>query len=346
MLAPVLADAVRREREVFDAGEARRKRAGDIDLRQVGRDAKMPWQTDGRRWHTVERVGHNGQPCRWEGAALAAVVDAIERIGGFQTVNWNDRSVVEIKGAADAAGWFLHALTGDEWLLTLKFRTPRNTFSQERLATELQLKALDDLDELPIYGRSDRVRVKNLKGPWQEVAITVHWLRDAAGPAFDRFLAQAAKAYLGRTQAKLSLADLTPWKVLGKKWHVARKGFPNGKRVLWSPDVVCELTDLLSNVVPTGSVDWSNQQVVYFHLPGADSAWATVHTKRRGGVDLALAARAGQIALGRIAHLGEEREITPDRDGGEQVKFRFSTVAQVAAPDLAKFLKEFQNTRS
>ena len=98
MLAPVLETGTRLEREVFSAAEAEKKREGDIELKQVGRDAKMPWQTDGRRWHTADRVSHAGKPARWEGTALAKVVDAIEARSGFLPANWNDRSVVEMTG--------------------------------------------------------------------------------------------------------------------------------------------------------------------------------------------------------------------------------------------------------
>ena len=37
---------------------------GDHDITDVGRDARMPWQIDGRHWHTVDRVGRTGNPCR------------------------------------------------------------------------------------------------------------------------------------------------------------------------------------------------------------------------------------------------------------------------------------------
>src|SRR5262249_3493303 len=157
---------------------AAQKRAGDLDLRKVGAEARMPWQVEGRRWHTIDRVSHTGQPVRWEGDALGLVIDELERIRGFAAVNWNDRSVVEVTGERSPATWFLHALTGDEWLLTLRFRVNRNAFREDVLARQLDLKAIDDLDELAVYGRGNRVRVRNIKGPWQEVTVTVHWLRE------------------------------------------------------------------------------------------------------------------------------------------------------------------------
>jgi len=322
LLGPVLEAGPRAEREVFSAEEAGQKRAGDLDLRQVGRGAKMPWETDGRRWHTTDRLAHNGRPARWEGAALEHVVDALEAISGFRSANWNDRTVVEVTGESRPGAWFLHALTGDEWLLSLKFRVPRNTFDAEQLNRKLDLKPLDDLNEIPVYGRGDRVRVRKLKGPWQEVTVTVHWLREIDTPAFRDFLKAASRAYLDETaRAALNPSDLTPWKVLGRKWHLTRKGFPSGKRVAWEPDVLDKLFDVLRRA-------------------GKTDVWASVHTKRRGGVDLSLHNAPGEVALGRIAEFGKEREIVAGRDGREIVRIRVSKLSHVTSAAFQKFLRE------
>src|SRR5580700_3215255 len=200
-----------------------------------------------------------GKPPRWEAAALEKVVDWIEARPGFAPADWNDRSVVEITGKERTGAWFLHALTGDEWLLTLRFRVPKKTFDQDRLPQQLALKSLDDLDELPVYGRSDRVRVRNVKGAWQEVAVTVHWLKEIETPAFEKFLAKAADAFQDAINRKqLNPAELTPWKVLGRKWHVSRKGFPSGKRIRWEAELLERLFDLLQTAVPQAEIDWGN----------------------------------------------------------------------------------------
>ena len=44
------------------------------------------------------------------------------------------------------AGWFLHAQTGDEWLMTLKFRVKKNTFSEANLQRHLAKPV--DVDQL------------------------------------------------------------------------------------------------------------------------------------------------------------------------------------------------------
>jgi excinuclease ABC subunit A len=341
MLAPILAEGRRQEREIFDAQAAASKREGDLELHQVGRGAQMPWQKDGRKWHVVDRVAHTGGPCRWDGAALEHVIDMLEATGDFGPVNWNSRSMVEMAAAEQKDGWFFHALTGDEWLLTLKFRVRRNEFRQEELESQLALQSLDDLDELPIYGRSGRVRVKNDKGPWQEVTLTVHWLREIDTPAFTRFLLRAVESYLQQVrQAALNLEDLTPWKVLGRKWHLSRKGFPSGKRVPWEPEVIERLAEVLEGTLEAAQIDWTNQQVVYVRPAESAEVWAAMHTKRRGGVDLTLTVPAGRFALGRIAELGCEREITPARNGKETISIRFDRPEQVTHPALLDLLAE------
>jgi excinuclease ABC subunit A len=226
-------------------------------------------------------------------------------------------------------------------LLTLRFRVPKKTFDQDRLQEQLALKSLDDLDELPVYGRSDRVRVRNVKGAWQEIAVTVHWLREIETPAFDKFLEKAADAFLGAVnRKKLNPADLTPWKVLGRKWHVSRKGFPSGKRIRWEADLLERLFDLLQSADPQAQIDWGNKQVVYFRRKNSDAIWAAVHTKRRHGVDLSLYNESGRVALGRITEFGGAREISTTGNGRDQISIRFDRAEQVVAQSLASFVKE------
>ena len=72
------------------------KAAPDAEL---GADAKAPWEVDGRRWHTRDRVGRTGKPARWDGRILERVVDRIHELGGFAPTDWSQRAVVKIAGA-------------------------------------------------------------------------------------------------------------------------------------------------------------------------------------------------------------------------------------------------------
>ncbi len=341
MLAPVLEQGVREEREVFNAKEARKKRQGDVDLKQVGQGSKMPWQTDGRKWHTVDRIAHNGQPAQWAGEALGLVIDQIETDDRFSAPNWNNRTVVEVMGQEKKGGWFLHALTGDEWLLNLKFRVKKNTFDPDALKRSLNLKAVDDLDEIPIYGRGERVRVKNLKGPWQEITITVHWLEDVDTPEFRQFLEEARDGFLKQiTKTKLNPNDLTPWKVLGKKWHLTKKGFLKGK-VRWEMDVLETLFDLLTEVAPDASPEWGGKVLVNYRKKDK-TVLGVVHTKRPKAVELYLYCAPGTVPLGRVLNIGMDREIVKHPDGRDVVKLGFQTVEQIQSDALRILIEELQ----
>src|SRR5438445_11447766 len=56
ILAEVLAAGPYVSREKYDPFAVETPHEGDLDLDQVGKDAQMPWEKDGKHWHTVERV--------------------------------------------------------------------------------------------------------------------------------------------------------------------------------------------------------------------------------------------------------------------------------------------------
>ena len=80
------------ERKPYDPAAAEAPREDDLEIDEVGRETRMPWEVDGRRWHTQDRVGRNGQPCRWDGRILDAIVDRIHELGEFADTNWNNRT--------------------------------------------------------------------------------------------------------------------------------------------------------------------------------------------------------------------------------------------------------------
>ncbi|MBX9788874.1 MAG: excinuclease ABC subunit UvrA [Pirellulales bacterium] len=341
LLADVLAAGPYTERRVFDFAAAEAKRSSDVSLEELGRNVSMPWEEDGRRWHTLSRVGRNGEPCRWEGEILARVVDRIQDSGHFADTNWNNRTIVEISGEKKSDGWFFHALTGHEWLLTLKFRVAKRTFKREELIAALDLKPLNEIPDLPVYGSEPRVKCKQLRGPWQEVQLIVHSLAEVDRPAFWKFLEDSIAGFVQFTErVKQDPEDVMPWKVLGQKWHLSRKGFPPGKKVSWETEVLEELCERLAAAAPEGQFLWNNQQVVHLRVPGQDEPWATIHTKRRAAVELTLTGPKGRFALGRIAGLGAARELDTSRRDKDLVKLAFVKLADLARGELDEFLKE------
>ncbi|MCC6493187.1 MAG: excinuclease ABC subunit UvrA [Pirellulales bacterium] len=370
-LAPVLAAGPHLQRKPYDFTAAEAARQDDLDIADLGREVKMPWEVNGRRWHVETRTARNGQPCRWDGRILAEVERRIQQLGEFSPTDWSSRSVVEICAAKKSDGWFFHAITAEPWVVKLKFRTAKRTFNGEALADELALKPLNDLPEIEAYGAGPRVKCKNLRGPFQEVQIFAHSWEEIDTPPFWSFLEKAVQGF-GRFTQRIGQnpEDVMPWKVLGRKWHLSRKGFPPGKKILWPQETLEDLLELLESTasgaaaraesgkrkadsliaIPQSAAPnphssaaqflWNNQQLIHLMVPGQRTPWATVQSKRIIGVDLTLNGPSGAFATGRIAEIGVKRLIAPGGDGQDQIKLRFVDPEDLHRGGLAQFLAE------
>ncbi len=302
----------------------------------------MPWQIGGQHWHTVDRVGRTGNPCRWDGRVLGEVVDRIqEQSDLFSGTDWDNRTIVEIRAAKKSEGWFFHAITGEEWLLKMKFRTAKSTFRRDELIGRLALKPLNDMPDLPLYGTEPRVKCKNLRGPWQEIELRVHSYEEIDRREFWKFVDQAVAGFgefTKRVQAKSNI--LQPWKQLGRKWHFARKGFPLGKNILWHAEVLEELCELLTETAPEAQILWANKQVVPWYVPEQREPWAAVQTKKLDAVYLHLTGPKGRFALGQVTGLGYGPQFDGRRGQCDVILLKFRSTDDLALGDLAGFLKE------
>ncbi len=342
VLAPILAAGPLQKRKIFDFAAEMADRPGDRDITEVGRDAKMPWEIDGRHWHTVDRVGRTGNPCRWDGRILSEVIDRIQqRPELFAETDWNSRSVVEISGLKKSDGWFFHAITGEEWLLKMKFRTTRNTFRQEDLVKKLDLKPLNDMPDLPLYGTQPRVKCKNLRGPWQEIELRVYSYDEIDRTEFWGFIDRAVEGFARFAKRVEEHSDiLQPWKQLGRKWHFSRRGFQLGKNIFWNEKVLEKLIDLLAATAPEAQILWNKKQVVPLYVPQQKEPWAAVQTKKLDAVYLHLIGPKGRFTLGQITDLGQEPWVEGNRPNYDMLHLKFSTIADLSRCDLPGFLKK------
>ncbi|MCA9230465.1 MAG: excinuclease ABC subunit A, partial [Planctomycetales bacterium] len=339
-LGPVLEAGPHKTRKVYDFAAAEANREGDIEISELGENVKMPWEIDGHRWHTHDRVSRAGEPCRWDGKILDQVERRIQELGNFGPTNWNSRTIVEVAAEKKTDGWFFHAITGEPWLVKLKFRTAKKTFQRDQLMIDLDLKPLNDIPEIEAYGRTSRVKCKNLRGPWQEVQIAAHSWDEIDTPEFWDFLEKAVAGFRKFSErVEQNPEDVMPWKVLGRKWHLARKGFPPGKKPKWRGEVLEEVLERLSDA-SGGQLLWNNQQVVHLMVPELRTPWASVYTKRLAGVDVVLNGPPGAFATGRIAKLASQRAISAEDDQRDQVKFRFVSPEDLEQGDLTDFLAE------
>ncbi|MBN1854548.1 MAG: ATP-binding cassette domain-containing protein, partial [Pirellulales bacterium] len=313
-LAPILAAGPYLSRKIYNPAADAARRKNDFDIQDLGREVKMPWEVDGRRWHTQDRIGRDGSECKWDGQLLDRVERRIHKLGDFSPTNWNSRTIVEITAKKKTDGWFFHAITGETHLLRMKFRMMKNTFRRDQIIADLALKPWNELHEVPIYGREPRVKCKSLRGPWQEVQIDAHSWNELNTPTFWSFLERAVKGFIQFTnRAHQNPEDVMPWKVLGQKWHLSRKGFAPGKPPLWDVDVLEELIELLAEIAPGGQFLWNNKASVRLMIQEQREPWATVWTKFHVGIELQLYGPCSRFPLGRIRKLGAEREVHAEK---------------------------------
>ena len=340
----------RAPRPRFDIQAAAAERDGDLELEAVGQDTLLPWEVNGERWHTQDRLTATGKPARWEGAILSWLDQQIHRLGSFGPTNWNHRSIVEIPAVQKSQGWFLHAMTGREWLVRLVFRVARNTFRQAELSSRLALPSVHSIDGMDAFGETQRVQVANRRGPWQEVAVLAHKLSDVDTPAFRSFLAEAVKAFeLNLARMRTRPEDVMPWKLLGEKWHLSEKGFPPGQRVRWDRAILPRLLTEVRQIEPALEIKWDTRDSITLRVPGISRAWAQWRTKSVEALDCRFLSGKGRFNLARADGLGGTAEILPHRDGEVlHVAVRQITPAQfqewrrVLSEHLAEFRAAFR----
>jgi excinuclease ABC subunit A len=97
---------------------------------------------------------------------------------------------------------------------------------------------------------------------------------------------------------------------------------------------------MLSSAAPQGQFLWNNQQVVHLFLPAQKEPWATLHTKRTQALELALTGPKSRFGLGRVANLGQDRELNTADRASDVLKLKFTSPDDLHRGDLAAFLRE------
>jgi excinuclease ABC subunit A len=341
ILGEVLAAGPYAERVRYDPAAVEKGQEGDLDLEQVGHDAAMPWETDGRLWHTVDRVTGKGKACRWEGEILNWVEGRVHEAGSFSDTNWNHRTIVEIAAPNKSQGWFLHAMTGQEWLLRLVFRVGRNAFKQADLVRGLGIRPLNETPGVELYGAGERVQVDNLKGPWQAVTVLVHRLSEVDTPAFREFLSQAVASFhenLRKLQTKPE--DVMPWRLNGERWHLGDKGFPVGKRVQWDRILLPRLLALVREIEPGLEIVWTARAAITLRVPGVSRGWAQWRTKESPGLDCRFLGKKGQFNLSQVEAFGKSPSIHASRADGDVLRLVFQHAEHLHPAQLKELLAE------
>ncbi|MDR3110882.1 MAG: ATP-binding cassette domain-containing protein [Planctomycetaceae bacterium] len=287
-LAPVLANGIYAKRELYQPPAI--DEPVNVPLAEMIGESSMMWEIDGRRWHSRDRVSRSGNPCKWDGKILLDIVDRIEESSGFADTNWKSRTLVEICGEQPHGGWFFHAYTSEEWLLRMKFRVAKQTFRNELLVERLNLKPLNEMQDIPLYGNEPRVRVTNNTTTWQEIELKVYSYDEINRTEFWEFIQFAIEGFARLSESingKKSPEDAVPWKLLKEKWHFLPKGFDNGNPK-WSFQLLKQIFAVVKSVDPQVKIDWEQKDVVICRTQDQTDKqfWLRVHTKNSDAIQL------------------------------------------------------------
>ncbi len=280
-------------------------------------DVRMPWDIDGKSWHTVNHLDSAGVPVEWDAQLLEWLVETIESQGGFAATNWNHRTKVEMTAARDAQ-WFCHFLTGFKDLLEMAIRVPQDTFAESALRRELAVPTLDERHDLPIYGQYQRVRIRHLRGMaggWDDIRLSLRDFKDVKKPAFRAFLKTAAAAYKKHIQHTEETPELKePWKVQGRDWHLSQKSMSRAQVARWKPDLLLTVVGQFQKLQPDMAFDWGTKTAVVLKIAGKPTPAGKIVTNMGRGLRVELRAPQNVITPAMVEGLGDDPIVKRDRN--------------------------------
>ncbi|HEY3245977.1 MAG TPA: ATP-binding cassette domain-containing protein [Phycisphaerae bacterium] len=322
-LAPILTAGPVRERAAFDPAsqmQIEAELAAPPRPEPSEASGRLPWETDGRRWHTIDRKTSAGQAVKWSGELLRQIVQAVEQLGEFAPTDWHHRTRIEIKAPGSTTPWFCHILTGWRWVFDMTIRVPAGTFDEDELTRSLGIKNFDERTDLPVYGQWSRVRVRRTRA-FDDVRLFICDDKDIRPAAFDRFLRSAARAYFAALEALRSdPATLEPWKVDGQKWHLAQKSINSRATKGWKPTTLLEMIGRVKKCYPQATIDWNHKSCVTILHPGTHETLLKMVTNVASELRVELYTPLGLLTPTQIDRLGQ-RCAKQARSGGEVISF-------------------------
>ena len=262
------------EREIHDPKRQltlEKELSAPVDL-DTDADVQMPWTRDGRSWHTVNHLDHQGMPAEWDPKMLLWLVETMESLGSFAPTDWNHRTRIELKAPGNCP-WFSHILTGSKDLLEVAIRVGKGRFTARELRRKLQIKDLDDRPDLPIYGQWSRIRMRAASTGWEDVRLYLRDFKDVGKTDFRAFLKTAARDYFNQLEATEAEPEAArPWKTQGQQWHLSQRSIRQRHLVRWKPPLLLAMVGRFKSIQPDLSVDWNNQTAAHI-IPANRKRW-------------------------------------------------------------------------
>ncbi len=330
-LRPMLKAGPIAERVVHRVGDDHSEALGAAPA--LGDDVQMPWERDGRTWHTVDHLDSHGNAVAWSPQVLVWLIETIESIGKIAPTDWNHRSRIEITAGKNKP-WFAHIYTAGKDLLEITMRVAQGAFTTAGLRTSLRIKTLDERTDLPIYGQWQRARARPRFKGWDEVRLSLRDFKDVSKPAFRVFLEQAVAAYFKQIEAaEADPAKAKPWLSDGRQWHLSQQGIGRRHVVRWKSAVLMAFVGRFKAVQPDLEVSWNHQTAVQLFIPGEEKFAAKIVTNIGRGLRIELRAPKGTLTPTRIDRLGDDPQIKRQAEY-DRITFWVRSLAQSDSKQL------------
>ena len=303
-------------------------------------DIAMPWEREGRAWHTVSHVDGNGVPVEWDPQLLLWLVDTIETCGrhdapgaqapatsrppqacSFAPTDWKHRTRIEITAGSNYTcggqhPWFCHILTRSKDLLEVALRVAEGTFAAANLGTILSIKTLDERRDLPIYGQWDRARLRMVNPGWEEVRLHLRDFKDVKKATFRTFLKTAVRGYFKQLETAAADPDhaglrpaASPWRTDGRQWHLSQRSINKRHVISWKPQVLLSMIGRFKSIEPDLAVSWSSRTAVKLQVQGDQPYAAKIVTNIGRGLRIELRTPTGSSTPTQIDRLGLDTDI-------------------------------------
>jgi len=277
-----------------------------IDLEN---QVKMPWEMDGRKWHTVDHCDAKGERVQWDPKMLLWLVETMESLDGCAPTDWNHRTRIELKAEITPL-WFCHILTGFQELLEVAIRVPSGPFDEHKLRAMLNIQTLDERSDLPIYGQWSRVRIRSLTTGWDDIRLSLRDFKDIQKIAFRAFLKTAVGAYSHKISEIQQQPEIQqPWKSEGQEWHLSQKAMSRRQAPKWKPPLLLTLIGRFKSIQPDLKLDWGGKTAVMLRSPGLGAYAGKIVTNMGRGLRIELRAPKNVLTPAQVDRLGEDVEI-------------------------------------
>ena len=294
----------------------------------------LPWERDGRKWHTVDHVDSEGKPVEWDPAILVWLIETMQSLGDFHPTDWKHRTRIEVT-ASKGKEWFCHILTRNKDLLDVTIRTGIGTFTRAQLQLMLGLKTLDERTDLPIYGRWARVRLQTNPRGWQQIHLSLRDSIDLDESKFKQFLKRAATSYHKKLERKPSgsLRQLIEPEGFNMQWHLSQRSIYKRKSIRWTSDLLLAIIGKLRSLQPKLDIQWNGQTAVKLRNANTSTYNAKIVTNMARGLRVEIRVPAGQVTPAMIDRLGEDSEVK-GRTDHDVVVFWVQSLAQIDGEQL------------